>query len=1299
MDNIINDFSNGYINNNNNIPEDERSINNNNYIQTEHLSEDLHHELENDMNDILLLHNNLFTNGNPGQNNNASVNRVNTLDHSKITTPNIFHSPSVLDNLISPINNNNLVDNAGNINTINKANHISSNSNSPNLPSFVNMNLKIEKDYSDMLRSNSAISITNEKENVSSNNNNNNDMDNIIKLENDFNTLISKNIHFGKNGTDEKLQLNDISSTGTTTDPQKYLSIPSETLNFDIFINNLPQITRVENQLKLKIVWQPNLWDKFIVHLPTNSIIKEKFYLTQPWNNFPDSFKKHLLLLETFVLDAHDLSNIPVCSKCVNREKRRASRRKSGMNDNDLWCMDPNRNAMVFNNKQLVTIKHTEMGDCIELNTRILCYCRHHKANDGFKLLFVLKDGNNNVIARNLTEPIHITDKKLVNLNGSMVSIKKDSVSSTSSVNTNYKSRNNSTQLPMLSAQNNNTNKTINKGNENNFSIQSSYSTNNNEEDEDEEDDNYKSVNSHTNTNLGEDFLMPISDHFLVNNNSNNNNNSNSNSTGINNMIPQHASPNEVLTLRKHIPSPTSLDEISESLTNSLLNSRRVNHSRNSNMSSINNQFNDQFINGNQDEFFQNSNKRSRRQVSTIHDPAQFNFSGINNANNNITKSSNASDNATNNTSSSNNTSNVPTIQRVIPSKGPINGGIEVTLLGSNFKQGLIVKFGNNIALSSQCWSDSTILTYLPPASVAGQVFVTITETDIADPENGTNVNLPILPQQRSIFTYVDETDRQLIELALQIVGLKMNGKLEDAKNIAKRIVDDDTKNSPSPNQTNNYNTNQNSMNMGNNQPSSIVDSDEDLIIKVIKRLNKTTSNLNMCDPQGRTLLHLASLKGYIHLISVLVKSGCNIDYKDIFGYTALHFAAIAGNYKILQLLIVCQAKINALNCNKLTPKDLYLLNHSDNINDKIVDLLVDTDSDIEYIDNSEIESVDNDFTNINQAGCRGVINDSDTPTESEIPYLVRKLSNISVSTSILDENDVNEPLNLLSARASMVNLQKRNSKRVSEMGDKFGHSYTDYTDSYSEFSHHNDRDDGYENSSEYDSRDEFFNESEDFSVNDIDEDGIENYINNHRQVTNEDDTTQVEIGNDADENNQTDSSQNLSLWNRMINIATEDLPKYDDLFPKYDDLLPKLKSNLNKGKQIIINQTNTLTNNINHDDNSSFNRNNNSSEDEYDMIQRRFNPFLQKKLDFHKDKMLLFFWLPLMVLILTCMIWMHFNQNDNNFIVRLNAMFRYYIGVGLGKFYLGNERMKTVFRDGISNLQTSGILNDLIVS
>ncbi|KAF9051092.1 hypothetical protein BDZ89DRAFT_524536 [Hymenopellis radicata] len=124
----------------------------------------------------------------------------------------------------------------------------------------------------------------------------------------------------------------------------------------------------------------------------------------------------------------------------------------------------------------------------------------------------------------------------------------------------------------------------------------------------------------------------------------------------------------------------------------------------------------------------------------------------------------------------------LPTIHRLVPNCGPTHGGIEVTILGANFHPAMTLNciFGDIAASSTQRWSDNTLVCVLPPRAGAGVVpvwidgFPKIEETD--------GVPSPL-------FTYSDESDRALMELALQVVGLKMTGKIEEAKNVAMRIV------------------------------------------------------------------------------------------------------------------------------------------------------------------------------------------------------------------------------------------------------------------------------------------------------------------------------------------------------------------------------------------------------------------------------------------------------------------------------------------------------------------------------
>ena len=95
-----------------------------------------------------------------------------------------------------------------------------------------------------------------------------------------------------------------------------------------------------------------------------------------------------------------------------------------------------------------------------------------------------------------------------------------------------------------------------------------------------------------------------------------------------------------------------------------------------------------------------------------------------------------------------------PRIHRLIPSSGPIIGGIEVTVLGSNFHPSLQLNctFGDVMASSTQRWSDNTLVCILPPRATSGVVAVWF--SGIQKDEDGT---------PPCLFTYTDESDRALL--------------------------------------------------------------------------------------------------------------------------------------------------------------------------------------------------------------------------------------------------------------------------------------------------------------------------------------------------------------------------------------------------------------------------------------------------------------------------------------------------------------------------------------------------------
>ena len=121
-----------------------------------------------------------------------------------------------------------------------------------------------------------------------------------------------------------------------------------------------------------------------------------------------------------------------------------------------------------------------------------------------------------------------------------------------------------------------------------------------------------------------------------------------------------------------------------------------------------------------------------------------------------------------------------PLISRTIPAEGPMHGGVEVVILGENFVPGLEVCFGDAPPVATQTWGPTTLACVLPPSASPGPVIVHFKDRPYqqTDPTKG----LPI-------FTYTQATDKALMELALQVVGMNMTGRIVKPEDVARSIV------------------------------------------------------------------------------------------------------------------------------------------------------------------------------------------------------------------------------------------------------------------------------------------------------------------------------------------------------------------------------------------------------------------------------------------------------------------------------------------------------------------------------
>ncbi|BFZ58022.1 SPT3 Dosage dependent suppressor of Ty-induced promoter mutations-like protein [Savitreella phatthalungensis] len=261
-----------------------------------------------------------------------------------------------------------------------------------------------------------------------------------------------------------------------------------------------------------------------------------------------------------------------------------------------------------------------------------------------------------------------------------------------------------------------------------------------------------------------------------------------------------------------------------------------------------------------------------------------------------------------------------PAVSRLIPAEGPLRGGIEVTILGSGFYPGLTAMFGDVPAVPTHCWSATTMVCVLPPAMNAGPVMVSFKE-------------FPTHLQHTAVkhFTYVDETDRALMELALQVIGLKTSGRLENARDVALRICG-----SSAP--THMVDANMSNVPVSRLRAALGVDESDDLeemLCACMRYLGEVASShplrISHRSKSGHTLLHLATLQGYTDLVQDLVDMGASANVRDRNGYTSLHLAASASNNDIAAILVAeARANCSLLTCDGRTAYDIA--SHHDDV-------------------------------------------------------------------------------------------------------------------------------------------------------------------------------------------------------------------------------------------------------------------------------------------------------------------------------------------------------------------------------
>ncbi|KAK9472425.1 uncharacterized protein V1510DRAFT_417480 [Dipodascopsis tothii] len=619
--------------------------------------------------------------------------------------------------------------------------------------------------------------------------------------------------------------------------------------------------SRVETQIKAMLTFEPPPGALF-VHLPASTIAKPRQQLRKTFE--PDD--KTLDLDVVVVCDHNRYRYINVCTGCINRERKRASRKKQPTVDDTHWLENGEGRGIMFNCSELLEISPKASAAAgasdgvkhVELPMRIPCYCRHHAERTGFRVYFVVKDHTGKVVARAFTNPIMITDDHKT---------------------TNANARKKSTYAQSMSAD------VPDSPEERSYADQGQINT------------KKRKSSSRTSTSsthsAGPVAGVPNGNVWMPNN------------MASPNYPPQRqrVAPNGDLSIAAAGIPPPSSQAILTPLT---VGQQQL-------------QFQpDRRVSGESFAYFNNTQTTQPSPVQTspfsqpspsassnASTPPESCFTPLQAKNPNaslgldvpitITSAAISAYAPAPGMMAGNPNASVEssTLQRLIPMEGPIRGGIEVTVLGTGFHQGLIVMFGDQPAAKTHIWSESTIVAILPPASTPGPVVVRLRNV----------VTSEFSKDNLKLFTYVDDTDRQLMELALQVVGLKMTGRLEDARQIAMKIVGQTGSGSDS--------ANGNMATVEGNFATSLAGETSEMEKTLLKCLDlvdysETPYKVHWQhrNGAGQTMMHLAVVLGFQRLVAALVARGASHRVADHAGFSPLHFASMLGNVEIAQRLL-----------------------------------------------------------------------------------------------------------------------------------------------------------------------------------------------------------------------------------------------------------------------------------------------------------------------------------------------------------------------------------------------------------
>ncbi|GME56592.1 hypothetical protein GTA08_BOTSDO00142 [Neofusicoccum parvum] len=631
-------------------------------------------------------------------------------------------------------------------------------------------------------------------------------------------------------------------------------------------------------------------------------------FQTHPWQNElsptqrPMSYPvSDLTVFQNSILDDPEKpangGEVRICQNCVQRERKRAARKRvKKQEDEEAWAEYEYERVIVFNDKeykewQPVTppkndgsansITYSPNAMQIEVPMRIACYCRHQGEKNGFRVIFTIKDHLNNVVAQAMTSPILITDDHKTqgaplpsasgmptdptqpfnaplltsteqpDLQASFHRRPYHSTNDLQGLQTNWLSSKSTSRPSNASSQGTSTTMTPRNLSRQTSPVATQIGPNKKR----------KSSSTHHHKLPRELTMTRVSAASSPG--------ASAEAVSMANAMPPTSAPQSGPYMTAHDPqfsmmNPLTIPPYNSGPSTPGSNGGLVTPGQRS--GSIDNMA---------QMFYSvpNSAHHSRAPSPSMGRQPMGAFTPTNMSNVVGTTMSMIQPQM----DSRNQVAAPPQIYKVTPHEYSKSGGIEVSCLGSNFTRNMDILFGDTVATTTTFWNSQLLTGFTAPA--------------VAGPS--------------ATFTYVDDEDQRICEMALRILCQKQSGnaKTDDYRGFARHIVGMAAGWSAG------------SMSGGNMQQRSACGFDgppmdtEEMLLRCLDLIDMDDSphppRFNLRNKTGATFLSLASSLGYGRIVAGLLARGANPDTRDRGGYTPLMMAAMHGHIQIVRRLIL----------------------------------------------------------------------------------------------------------------------------------------------------------------------------------------------------------------------------------------------------------------------------------------------------------------------------------------------------------------------------------------------------------